>query len=102
MAEILLLADRQAQVRLGAAAVLALATLRREQRHDSITSRDAGDAVPQPLHDPAAFVAQDRRRITGRIGTRCRVHVGVTDTACLEPYEHLAGAGFLELDRGDV
>ena len=81
VAEVLLLADRQAEVGLVAAAVQALATLRREERDDVIADREVRDALPQRLDDARALVAEDRRRVARRVGARRRVHVGVADPA---------------------
>ena len=53
VAEVLLLADRQADVRPRAAAVDALAALGREQRDDVVAGRDERDALPHASTTPA-------------------------------------------------
>ena len=102
IALVLLLADRQAQVRLRALAVLALTALRGEQRDHAVAGRDAGDAVADLLDDARALVAEDRRCVSGRVGAGRRVQVGVADPARLEPHEHLTRLRLGELDVRDV
>jgi len=58
VALVLLLADCQAEVRVGAQAVHAFAALRGEQGHDEIAGRDAGDALADLLDEPRALVAE--------------------------------------------
>ena len=101
MALVLLLADRQAEVRPVAAAVDALAALRGEERHDVIARRERGHVRADALDDAGAFVAEHRRRVAGRIGARCRVEVGVADAAGGEPDEDLARARLREVDLLD-
>ena len=78
VALVLLLADREAQVRARAAAVDALAALRREQRHDVVAGRDERHVLPDALHDAGALVAEHARRVAGRVGAarRCRGRCG--------------------------
>ena len=102
VALVLLLADRQAKIRAVAAAVLALAALRREQRHHAVARGQARDAVAEPLDDSGALVAEDGRRVARWVRAGGGVHVGVADTAGLEPHEHLAAPGLRELDLGDM
>jgi hypothetical protein len=92
VAEPLLVADRQAQVRARVEAVLALAALRREERHGVVADGQVAHAAADRLHDPGAFVAEHGRRVARRIGARRRVEVGVADAAGDEPDEHLARA----------
>jgi hypothetical protein len=61
---VLLLADRQAQVRAVTSAVLTFTTQRREQGDDSVADGYAADSVNDPLDDPATFVSQYRRRVS--------------------------------------
>ena len=68
VALVLLLADREAEVRAVAAAVNALAALRREQRHDVIPGRHRRDVGADALDDAGAFVPEHRRRVPGRVG----------------------------------
>jgi hypothetical protein len=98
VALVLLLADREAQVRARAVAVDALAALRREQRHDVVTGGDVADAVADRLDDAGALVAEHRRRVPGGVDAGCRVHVGVADAACDEPHERLAGPGLGQVE----
>ena len=90
VAEPLLVADRDAAVRPPAAAVDALAALRREERDDVVAGRDERDARADALDDTRALVAEHARHVSGRVGARGRVQVGVTDAARREPDEHLA------------
>ena len=53
VALVLLLADREAEVRAVAAAVDALAALRREERDDVVAGRDERDAVADRSTTPA-------------------------------------------------
>ena len=97
VALVLLFADRQAQVRLRAAAVDALAALGREERHDVVAGRDQTHIVAHPLHDPGALVPQHRGRVSRGIGAGCGVQVRVADAARLQAHQHLARARLLEL-----
>src|SRR5205085_1167804 len=63
VALVLLLADREADVRPFVAAVDALATLRREERDDVVAGRDRGHALAHPLHDARTLVTENRRRV---------------------------------------
>ena len=98
---VLLLANREAEVRAVAQAVDALAALRREERDDVVPDRERGDAVADLLDDARAFMAEHGRRVTGRIGARGGVEIGVTDAARNEAHEHLAGARLAQLDGAD-
>ena len=60
MAEVLLLADRHAEVGPRVDAVDALAALGREQRDDVVALGERGDALADPLDDAGALVAEDR------------------------------------------
>jgi hypothetical protein len=81
VALVLLLADREAEVRARVKAVRALAALRREERHDVVAPSDGADALAHGLHDARAFVPQHRRRVARWVGARSGVEVGVADTA---------------------
>src|SRR5207244_1607229 len=87
---VLLLADRETEVRARALAVDALAALWGEQRHDVIARADRGHAVAHSLHDARALVTEHRWGIAGRVGARRGVEVGVADAARDEPHEHLS------------
>ena len=63
VALVLLLADRQADVRPAAAAVLALPALRGEQRDDVIADRQRLDARADRLDDARALVPEHGRRV---------------------------------------
>src|SRR5207244_3948099 len=97
MALVLQLANGQTEIRPVIAAVLALAALRPEERDDVVARRDIRHAVAYDLDDACAFVPEHCRRIAGGVGARSGVEVGVTDTAGDEPYEHLSGLRFGEL-----
>src|SRR5204863_9154311 len=84
VALVLLLADRQAEVRPVVAAVNALAALRREERHDMVARRDVAHALADALDDARTLVTQHRRGVTRRVGAGRRVQVGVADAAGCE------------------
>ena len=62
---------------------------------------DERHALPHALDDAGALVAEDARRVPGRVGARGRVEVGVADAAGGEPDEHLAGLRLREVDLLD-
>jgi hypothetical protein len=95
---VLLLPDREAEVGARVAAVLAVAALRREERDDVIARRDRLDALADPLHHARALVPEHRRRVSGRVGSRSRVEVGVADTAGDEPDERLTRSRLGEVE----
>ena len=99
---VLLLADRQAQVRAVTTAVLTLATLGREERDHSVADLYPADPVTDLLDNPAAFVSQHRGRVSRWIGARGAVHVRMAYAARLEPYERLAGTRPGQLDVGHI
>ena len=101
VAEPLLVADRDAAIGAIAEAVHALPALRREQRDHVIAGRDERDAVADALDDTGALVAENARRIAGRVGAGGGVEVGVADAAGGEPHEHLAGLRLGEIDLLD-
>ena len=90
VAESLLVADRDAPVRPPAAAVDALAALGGEEGDDMVPGRHERHVRADPLDDPGALVAEDARRVTGRVRPGRRVEIGVADAARGEPDEHLA------------
>src|SRR5205807_123310 len=98
VALVLLLADREAEVRAVVTAVHAVPALRREQRHHMVAGRDVLDAVADPLDDARTLVAEDGGGVTGRVGTGRRVEVGVADTAGDEPDQDLPGLGLGEVE----
>src|SRR5205807_7856986 len=61
IALVLLLADREAEVRALAQAVDALATLRREQGHHVVAGSQRAHSLADRLHDARALVPQHRR-----------------------------------------
>ena len=101
VAEVLLGADRHAEVGARVDAVDALAALGREQRDDVVALAQRGDALADPLDDPRALVAEHGRRVAGRVDARGRVQVGVADAAGDEPDQHLAGTWVSQLDLLD-
>ena len=98
VALVLLLADREAEVRALASAVDALAALRREERDDVVAGRERADALADALDDARALVPEHRRRVAGRVGAGGRVEVGVADAAGDEAHEHLARARLGQVD----
>src|SRR5438034_7484169 len=62
---VLLLADREAEVRPVTEAVDTLPALRREERHDLVARRHRGHARADPLDDARALVPGHRRRVAG-------------------------------------
>src|SRR3954447_24406279 len=101
VAEVLLLPDRQAEIRLRAPAVDTLAALRREERDDLVARRDVPGVLADPLDDPGALVAEHGWCIAGGVGAGSRVEVGVADAAGDEAHERLARARLVELDLLD-
>src|SRR5581483_10785536 len=96
--QILLLADRETEVRTRVTAMDALAALRREERHHVVAGGNRDDAVADRFHDSGAFVTQHGRRIAGGIGTRRRVEIRVADTARDEADEDLAWLRLRQVD----
>src|SRR5262249_26816763 len=101
VALVLPVADCDASIRLRAEAVNALAALGGEQGDDVVAGAHGGDTVADPLDDAGALVAEDARRIAGRIDAGGGVQVGVTDAARGQAHEHLAGARLGEIDLLD-
>ena len=101
VAEPLLVADRDAAVRPRAAAVNALAALRREQRDHVVAGRDERHARADRLDDARALVPEHARRVAGRVGARRGVQIGVADAARGQPDERLTGLRLREVDLLD-
>jgi hypothetical protein len=97
VAAVLLLADRQAEVRLRAAAVDAFAALRREQRDDVVARRHERHVRADALDHARALVSEHARRVAGGIRAAGGVEIGVADTARDESHEHLPHPGIGEL-----
>ena len=66
-----------------------------------IAGLHAGDAESDLAHDACAFMSEDRRKESLRIGARERKGVGVTDAGRLDFHKHLAGFRAIDLDRLD-
>ena len=98
---VLLLPDRQAQIRAVAQTVDALAALRREERHDVVAGRQRRDALADVLDDAGALVTEHGRGVAGRIGARRGVEIGVADAAGDEAHQHLSGARLGQLELPD-
>ena len=98
VALVLLLANREAEVRAVASAVDALAALRREERDDVIADGERADAVADLLDDARALVPEHGRRVPRRVGAGRGVQIGVAHAARDEANEHLARARLGELD----
>ena len=101
VAEPLLVANRDAPVRPAAAAVDALAALRGEERDDVVAGLDERHALADALDDARALVPEHARHVSGRVGARGGVQVGVADAARSEPHEHLALLRLREIDLVD-
>ena len=101
VAEALLVADRDAAVGAVAEAVDALPAFGGEERDHVVARGDEGDTVADALDDARAFVAEDARRVAGRVGARGRVEIGVADAAGGEADEHLARLRLGEVDLLD-
>ena len=97
VAEVLLGADRHAEVGARVDAMHALAALGREERHHVVAGCQRGDPLADLLDHAGALVAEDRRGVAGGIGAGGRVHVGVADAAGRQAHQHLAGAGLGQL-----
>ena len=93
-------ADRGAEIGLARQAGRALPAFRRVQRNDVIALLDAGDALADVDHDARAFMAEDRRKQSFRIGAGQCEFVGVADAGGLDLDQHFAFARPLELDGG--
>ena len=101
IALVLLLANREAEIRARAEAVDALAALRREERHDVVARLDGSDVGADALDDARALVSEHGRRVARRIGARRGVEIGVADAAGDEADEHLTRPRLREIDLLD-
>ncbi len=95
-------ADREAKVGPVAQAVHALAALRREEGHDVVAGRKRGDALADLFDDARTLVAQHGRCVTGGIGTRGGVEIGVADPAGDQSDQRLTGLRSRQLDLLDL
>jgi hypothetical protein len=94
--------DGRAQVGLAREAGGALPAFRRVKRDDVVALFHAGHARPDIDDDAGAFVAEDRREQTFRVGARERELVGVADAGGLDLDQHLAVSGSVEFDLHDL
>src|SRR5690606_22132016 len=90
-----------AQVGLARQAGGAVAALGRVERNDVITLLDARDPRADIDHDASAFVAQNGREQTFRIGTRKREVVRVADARRLDLDQDLPFFRALEVELDD-
>ena len=90
IAETLLVADRDAAVGARIEAVLAPAAFRREECDDVVARLHQGDIGAYRLDHSRALVAEDARRVAGRIGAGSRVQIRVADAARDEADECLS------------
>ncbi len=97
IAQVLLFANREAEVRAVVAAVLALTALRREQRHHMVARLDVFHALADLLDHARALVTEHRRRVARWIRARRCVEIGVADAAGDEPNERFAGLRLREV-----
>ena len=95
---VLLVTDRQTEVRPRAAAVDALAALGREERDDVVAGLDQGDVFAHGLDDSGTLVTEHRRRVARGVGAGSRIEIGVTDATGNEPDEHFARLGLGEVE----
>ena len=95
---VLLLADRQAQIRPLVQTVRALTALRAEQGHDVIAGANRRHPLAHLLDHARAFVAEHRRGIPGRIRTGCRVEIRVAHPAGGEADQDLSGLRLGQVD----
>ncbi len=102
VAQVLLLAYRQAEVGARVAAVDALTALRGEQRDHVVADRERAHLGADGLDDAGALVAQHGRRVARRVDARRGVEVGVADAAGDQPHQDLALLRLGELDLADV
>src|SRR5581483_1314628 len=98
VALVLLLADREAEVRTLVDAVDARTALRREERDDVIADAERRHAVTDTFDDTRALVSQYGRRVSRRVDAGGGVEVGVADAAGDDAHEHLARARLGELE----
>jgi hypothetical protein len=75
-----------------------LPAFRRVQRDDVIALLHAGDALADVDHDAPAFMTEDRRKQSFRIGAGQCEFVGVADTRRPDLDQHFALARSLELN----
>ena len=93
--------DGGAQIGLARQTRRALPAFRRIERDDVVPFLDAGHARPDIDDNAGAFVAQDGREQTFRVGAGQRELVGVTDARGLDLDQHLGGFWPIELDFRD-
>ena len=98
VAAVLLLANRQAEVGPGAAAVNALSALRREERDDVVSGLHEPHSLADPLDHARALVPEHGGRVPGRIGAGSGVEIRVANAARLQPHERLTRPRLGELD----
>ena len=58
-----------------------------------VAGGEGGDAFADRLDNTCAFVAEDGRRVAGRVGSGGGVEIGVADPACFEAHQNLSRAG---------
>ena len=101
VAEVLLLADREAEVRQRADAVDALSALGREEGDDVVSLGQERHVRPAPLDDARALVSEDGGGVSRRVNAGGGVHVGVAHTAGHQADQHLFRTGLGELHVAD-
>ena len=62
-----------------------------------VADREVLDALADRLDDPSALVAEDRRRIAGRVDSGRGVEIGMADAAGNQAHERLAGSRVVEV-----
>ena len=94
-------ANRLAQIGAAGAAELADAAFGHVQRNHVVAHAHAGHADTHFLDNPAAFLAQDRRKTTGR-GMRQRMRIAVADAGGHQAHQHLARTRRLQVHFFDA
>ncbi len=91
-------AYRLAQVGLAREAEFTRAAFRRVERNDVVVFLQALDAGPYIDHDACAFVPENRREQSFRVGAGQGVLIGMADSGSLDLHQHFARLRALEID----
>ncbi len=94
-------ADRGAEIRAARQTRFALPAFRRVERDHMVAYFQRCHARARLAYDARAFVAENGREQSLRIGARQGVGVGVADAGCLNLDQHLAGLWPFDVDRLD-
>ncbi len=91
-----------AQVGLARQAEFALAAFRGVQRDHMVADGHRGHALADRFNHCTAFMAEDRREDTFRVGARQGVGVGVAYAGRHHPQQHFAGLGHGDIHFNDL